>query len=131
MSLWRSDPSGFLPRSLRQWMLKDERSTPASTNGRMLSRTPSLRVRLPTDRLLVQCFHRTWMSKRLLALEDRLELALQLQRRRQPRLRTSHLVTHLRPLALHPVLTEIRVGQFLQRLAIEPVVVHERREPIP
>ena len=42
-SLWRSDPSGFLPRSLSQLTLNFARSTPASTNGRTFSRTPSLR----------------------------------------------------------------------------------------
>ena len=57
-------------------------------------------------------------------------LPLQLQRRRQTSLGARHLVAHRGALPLDPVLTEIRVGQLLQRLAVEPVVVHQRREPV-
>ena len=42
-SLFRSDPSAFLPRSLPHFTFTFERRTPASTKGRMLRRTPSLR----------------------------------------------------------------------------------------
>ena len=39
----RSEPSGFLPRSLSHLTLTLARRTPAVTNGRMLRRTPSSR----------------------------------------------------------------------------------------
>ena len=89
-----------------------------------------VQVGLPADRLLVQLLPPHEDVERLLALEDQLELALQLQRRRQPRLGAGHLVAHPSTLPLDPVLAQIGVGQLLQHLAVETVVVHQRREAV-
>ena len=71
------EPSGFLPRSFFQWMLNGARSTPASTNGRMFRRTPSLRSGSQPDRLLGERLPAHEDVVGGLALEDQPELALQ------------------------------------------------------
>ena len=130
MSLCRSEPSGFLPRSLLPVDV-ERRPQHARLDERAdVQAHAVVQIRLPPDRLLVQLLPPHVDVERRLTLEDRLELALQAQRGRQPSLGAGHLVAHLGALALDPVLTEIGVGQLLQRLAVEPVVVHQRREPV-
>ena len=58
-SLMRSEPSGFLPRSLSHLTLTLARRTPAVTNGRMLSRTPSSRSGSQPSGCSARVFQRT------------------------------------------------------------------------
>ena len=87
-------------------------------------------VRVPADRLLVQRLPAHVNIVGRLALADQLELLLQLLRGEQSALRPRYSLLVLGPLSGDPV-SQIGIGQPVEGVVVEFVVVDEGREAVP
>ncbi len=124
-SFRRSLPSGSFPRSFLQLIVNLRRRSPSVTKGRMLSRTPSFQIRVPPDGLLVQRLPAHVDIVGWLALQDRLELLLELGAAQLPSAPTT--------LGPHLVCGSSRgagVDQLPSRRGVQLVVVDQNREAV-